>query len=62
MKEEVKTKQACVQCGLTCQAQTEGERTYNVCVRPECANYGLLQVDIDQIKKFTDEYIEEDEE
>lgn len=46
------SKQECVHCGLPCEAQTEEEKHYNICIRPDCPNFGLLQIDLDQIKKF----------
>ena len=46
-------KDLCVQCNREIQAQTEDGK-YNVCVRPDCPNYGLVQVGADKLKEFYD--------
>lgn len=50
----------CVQCGRELLGQVEIEsKQIGVCHRPECPNYGLLQISIEKIKEFI-ESMEED--
>ena len=44
-------KEQCVQCHKEIQGQTKDDY-YNVCVRPECPNYGLVQVGNKSLKEF----------
>lgn len=44
-------KNNCHQCGKHTQGLTKDEN-YAVCVRPECPNYGLLQIGEEQMDKF----------
>ena len=41
----------CVQCDRECQAQTI-DGNYNVCIQPDCPNFGLVQVSYKAIKDF----------
>jgi len=43
-------KNYCLQCNAEIETNTE-DGLYNVCVHPECPNYGLLQVSEDEIFK-----------
>ena len=45
----MKEKQLCVQCNREIQTQ---DGNYNVCIFPDCPNYGLLQLDNNHLNKL----------
>ena len=44
----------CVHCSSECGITDMGEAYVNVCVNPECPNYGLLQVSGTKIQQYLD--------